>query len=198
MKLAQGEYVALENIENLYSSSPFVTQLYVHGDSLQSYVIAVLIPDPVQLAAVASNVWRIPVSDKDLGMLDKAASDAQVREAVLGMLNKQGKVAGLAGFEMIKRVFITNELLTVENGCLTPTLKIKRLVSLLLPSSIWRDNAERVRVAGRTCTTGSRTSWTRCMRLASRMGTASPSSSFDIFFVCCIPVYLVIAWMGMY
>ena len=31
-------------------------------------------------------------------------------------------------FETIKRIHISNELLTVDNGCLTPTLKLKRFV----------------------------------------------------------------------
>lgn len=34
-KLAQGEYIAPEKIENIYTRSDAVAQLFVHGDSLQ-------------------------------------------------------------------------------------------------------------------------------------------------------------------
>lgn len=44
-KLAQGEYIAPEKLENVYIQSPFIQQLYVHGDSLQSFLVAVIIPD---------------------------------------------------------------------------------------------------------------------------------------------------------
>ena len=78
MKLSQGEYVALERVEALYSGCPIIAQVYVHGDSLQSYLLGVVIPDPVQLAAVASGVWGTPVSDKDQAALDRAIKDAKV------------------------------------------------------------------------------------------------------------------------
>lgn len=126
MKLAQGEYVALERVESMYSSCPLVAQLYVHGDSLQSYLVGLVIPDPVQLAAVASKVWGTQVSPSDRGALDRAAVDPKVHKEVMRALDKVAKSAGLKGFEMIKRVHISNDLLTVDNGCLTPTLKIKR------------------------------------------------------------------------
>ncbi len=44
-KLAQGEFVAPEWLENLYvNSSPLVSQMYIYGNSLQTNVIAVVIP----------------------------------------------------------------------------------------------------------------------------------------------------------
>ena len=97
MKLAQGEYVALERVESLYNASPVVAQLYVHGDSLQSYLLGVIVPDPVQLADIASKVWGQQVSDKDLQGLQRAAQDPKVKDAILRALNKQAKIAGLQG-----------------------------------------------------------------------------------------------------
>lgn len=35
-KLAQGEYIAPERIENIYIQSDPVAQIFVHGDSLQA------------------------------------------------------------------------------------------------------------------------------------------------------------------
>lgn len=97
MKLSQGEYVALERVESLYNACPVVAQLYVHGDSLQSYLIGVVVPDPAQLAAIAAKVWGTPVSEKDPQALEKAARDPKVVDAVLQALNRQARLAGLQG-----------------------------------------------------------------------------------------------------
>ena len=126
MKLSQGEYVALEKIENVYATCPVVQQIMVHGDSMQSYLVAIVVPDPVQLAKIASRVWKKPVSEADLATLDEAAKDEKVVEAILDVLKKDGVKYGLKGYEFVKRMFVTNELFSVENGCLTPTLKVRR------------------------------------------------------------------------
>ena len=97
MKLSQGEYVALERIENVYAACPIVQQIYVHGDSLQSYLLAIVIPDPVVLAKVASEVWKKRVSETDLRVLDQAVKDKEVAKAVLDMLTKAGARYGLKG-----------------------------------------------------------------------------------------------------
>jgi fatty acid CoA ligase FadD9 len=43
-KLAQGEYVAPSRLENIYMKSPFIEQIFIHGDMLQSYLLAIILP----------------------------------------------------------------------------------------------------------------------------------------------------------
>ncbi|TFY82291.1 hypothetical protein EWM64_g1722 [Hericium alpestre] len=126
MKLAQGEYVALEKIENMYSSLPLVAQMYVHGDSLQAYLIGVIAPDPVQFAQLASRVHGMEVKAEDMEALDKLTRDQRVVDAVLEELTKEGRKNKLKGFEMVKRIHISMSPFSVEDNTMTPTLKIRR------------------------------------------------------------------------
>lgn len=54
-KLSQGEYVAAEKIENIYVKSPFIAQCFVYGDSLQSYLVGIIVPDQEYLLRWAKN-----------------------------------------------------------------------------------------------------------------------------------------------
>ena len=53
-------------------------------------------------------------------------ADPKVVQSVLFDLVKLGKSRGLNGVEMVRSVFLTEELFSVENGLLTPTFKVKR------------------------------------------------------------------------
>ena len=44
-KLSNGEYIAPEKLENVYSNSPQIAQIYVHGDSDQPHAVAIVVPD---------------------------------------------------------------------------------------------------------------------------------------------------------
>lgn len=60
-KLSQGEYVAPEKLENMFVTSGFILQLFVHGDSLQSELVMIVVPEPefcVKKAIEAKVSWR--------------------------------------------------------------------------------------------------------------------------------------------
>lgn len=98
MKLSQGEYVALEKIENLYSNTSLINQLYVHGESLQSYLVAVLVPDLIQFAAVVSELSGKKIAPEDVRTLSAACEDERVVGHILSLLTKVAKDNGLKGF----------------------------------------------------------------------------------------------------
>ncbi|KAG8782887.1 hypothetical protein FRC15_006113 [Serendipita sp. 397] len=126
MKLSQGEYVALEKIENTYTSHPIVQQLYVHGDSLQSYLLGVLVPEFPVLADLIHKTLHIRVSAEDLPKLKECVADPKVQKAIQDALNAQAKHHKLKGFEFVKKIHVTFEPFTVDNNMLTPTFKIRR------------------------------------------------------------------------
>ena len=48
-KLSQGEYIAPDKIENKLAQSIYIAQLFVYGDSLQHFLVAVVVPDKPML-----------------------------------------------------------------------------------------------------------------------------------------------------
>lgn len=120
-KLAQGEYIAPEKIENIYQRSQFVAQCFVHGDSYNSSLVVVVVVDPETLPAWAKG-RGIEYADD----LERLAGDPAVRAAVQADLDAIGREAKLRGFEFAKAVHLVAEPFTVENGLLTPTFKVKR------------------------------------------------------------------------
>ncbi|TSQ35263.1 Long-chain-fatty-acid--CoA ligase 1 [Bagarius yarrelli] len=118
-KLAQGEYIAPEKIENIYIRSEAVVQAFVHGDSLQACLVAILVPDPDFLPGWASKRgFR--------GSYEELCNNKDVKNAILEEILKLGKENGLKSFEQVKDIALHTELFSIQNGLLTPTLKAKR------------------------------------------------------------------------
>ncbi|XP_041271487.1 long-chain-fatty-acid--CoA ligase 5 [Onychostruthus taczanowskii] len=118
-KLAQGEYIAPEKIENVYIRSTTVAQVFVHGESLRSYLIGIVVPDAEMLPEFAA---KLGVK----GSFEELCKNPAVKKAILDDMIRLGREAGLKSFEQVKDLYIHTELFSVENGLLTPTLKAKR------------------------------------------------------------------------
>jgi long-chain acyl-CoA synthetase len=91
------------------------------GDSRQSYCLALVIPDPEYLLPWAKE-QGLAHSDS----LESLCKDPAVKDMLLKSIKTQGKAAGLFGFEIPKKIFLSHEVMTPENGLLTPSLKTKR------------------------------------------------------------------------
>uniref|UniRef100_A0A8C5EWA5 Arachidonate--CoA ligase n=1 Tax=Gouania willdenowi TaxID=441366 RepID=A0A8C5EWA5_GOUWI len=118
-KLAQGEYIAPEKIETVYNRSDPVAQIFVHGDSLQAFLVAVVVPDPDFLP-----IWAKKKGFE--GSYSELCSNQDVKKAILEDILNLGKGAGLKSFEQVRDITLITEMFSVQNGLLTPTLKAKR------------------------------------------------------------------------
>ncbi|XP_040604585.1 long-chain-fatty-acid--CoA ligase 6 isoform X1 [Mesocricetus auratus] len=118
-KLAQGEYVAPEKIENIYIRSEPVAQIYVHGDSLKAFLVGIVVPDPEVMPSWAQK--------KGIeGTYQELCTNKELKKAILEDLVMLGKESGLYSFEQVKAIYIHSDMFSVQNGLLTPTLKAKR------------------------------------------------------------------------
>ncbi|KAL7582954.1 hypothetical protein Lser_V15G46307 [Lactuca serriola] len=119
-KLAQGEYIAPDKIENVYAKCRFISQSFIYGDSFNSSLVAIISVDPDVMKDWAASQG---IKYNDLGQL---CNDPRAKAAVLGEMDVVAREAQLRGFEFAKAVTLVAEPFSVENGLLTPTFKVKR------------------------------------------------------------------------
>ncbi|NXH92022.1 ACSL1 ligase, partial [Edolisoma coerulescens] len=118
-KLAQGEYIAPEKIENVYMRCEALAQVFVHGESLQAFLVAIVVPDPDTL-----HNWAKKRGVE--GSYQELCKNKDVKKYILEDMMRVGKESGLKSFEQVKDIFLHTEMFSIENGLLTPTLKAKR------------------------------------------------------------------------
>jgi len=118
-KLSQGEYIVPEKIENIYIRSPYVEQIFVHGESLKSCIVAIIVPD-VEVIKRWASANGIP------GTLTVLCNNPDVKNLILNDILRHGKEAGLKSFEQVKDIYLHPDPFSIQNGLLTPTLKSKR------------------------------------------------------------------------
>ncbi|KAJ2077408.1 medium-chain fatty acid-CoA ligase faa2 [Coemansia sp. RSA 988] len=130
IKLSQGEYVAVEHLETVYSRHKLLQNIFVHGDSLQSTLVAVVVPDPETFLPWARKISGSGIHGNNKhahASLEDLCKDEQVVGALLVELRKLGREANLQGFEIIRGIHCEPVPFDIEsNGLLTSTFKLKR------------------------------------------------------------------------
>ena len=115
---AGGKNLTPANIENDLKQSPFISQAVMHGDR-RPYPVALITLDPEEILPWAAE-QGLPEDVEQLADAD------QVVALVQSEVDRAN--ANYAPVEQIKRFAILTRDLSIEDGELTPTLKVKRTV----------------------------------------------------------------------
>lgn len=128
-KLAQGEYVTPEKVENSYlSANSVLSQAFAHGDSLRHFLVGII------------GVEEEPIKDFLVKKCDTARAGLGTQEAILDEINKRENrvklleqlnknTKGLFGFEQLQNIYIEFEPLRLERDVVTATMKIRRPIA---------------------------------------------------------------------
>jgi long-chain acyl-CoA synthetase len=115
-KLETGKYVSPAPLEEELQLSPFIANALVYGDN-RPYNVALIVPDRALLEE-----WA-----EERGVELGRVSD---NEAVLRLIEDEVRAhsSSFKSFEIPKRIALVDDDFTVDNGLLTPTLKLKRRI----------------------------------------------------------------------
>lgn len=120
MKLQLGEYISLGKVESELQTCAIVDNCCIYGDSMQNYVVALVIPDKVRLEVMAEKLGLTGLSHTEL------CNNKDITGAVLRELHLHGKRVGLQKFELPGAVTLIDDLWTPESGLVTAAFKLKR------------------------------------------------------------------------
>ncbi len=117
IKTSGGKYVAPSRVEAAIRRSPLVGQCFVIGDG-HPFPIALIVPN-----------WAAIRGEIGIGENVSTAAIA-ARHDVRDFMQREvaAKTADLASFEQIRRIALLPRDLTIEDGDLSPTMKIRRRV----------------------------------------------------------------------
>ena len=118
IKTSGGKYVAPQKIEIVFKAvCPYASQIVVHGDR-RNYVTALITLDPDAMETWAEQHNHSGKSYEELVVL------REIRDMVQGYVDELN--ARLERWETIKKFEILQHDLTVEDGDMTPSMKVKR------------------------------------------------------------------------
>ena len=116
---AGGKNVAPQPIERLLKASPVLLNAVVLGDK-RPYLCALVVPNPEKITDHARD------QGLSFGSYGELLQSPRIREFLMNAVEKS--TAGLASFEKVRKVIPVEKDFSIEDGELTPTLKVKRRI----------------------------------------------------------------------
>ncbi|CAN6700111.1 unnamed protein product [Malus baccata var. baccata] len=119
IKLSQGEYVALEYLENVYGVASIIEDIWVYGNSFKSMIVAVVVPEEE-----TAKKWAY--LNGHMGSFSDLCSLDQLKDHIMAELKLIAERNKLSGFQYIKGIIIEPRPFDIERDLVTATLKKKR------------------------------------------------------------------------
>ena len=116
-KLSQGEYIIPAKLESVYVKSNFIQQIMIYGNSTMNYILAIICPDKQHCAR------ELDITEEEL---IKDEENPKLKKLILNDLDRLAIEANFNGLEKVKFILLTFEGFTIQNECMTPTMKIVR------------------------------------------------------------------------
>ncbi len=113
-----GDNLSPARLEGRLTLQPEIAQAMVFGDR-RPHLVALIVPDDGWLKTWARGAGKSP----DLAAL---AADPDFRKEIAAIIDRAN--AGVSAIEKVRRFVVAPEPFTIENGQLTPTMKIRRHV----------------------------------------------------------------------
>ncbi|TDX87076.1 AMP-dependent synthetase/ligase [Epilithonimonas xixisoli] len=117
-KTSGGKFVAPQVIENLAKASKFIEQIMVVGDG-EKMPCAIVQPD-FAYAKNWAELHNVKISDSHKEIAANPAVKSRIEKEIEKINQHLGK------WEQIKKIELTPKVWTIDDGLLTPTLKLKR------------------------------------------------------------------------
>ncbi|MGB0678390.1 MAG: AMP-dependent synthetase/ligase [Polyangiales bacterium] len=118
-KLENGKYVAPVPLEDKLRLAPLIANIMIYGDN-RPYNVALVVPD-----FAALNTWA-ETAGIDARPPASMCADPRVQRRMLDEINAHAD--DFRGFERVRKIHLLSADFSIEDGTLTPSLKVKRRV----------------------------------------------------------------------
>jgi len=141
-KTSMGEYIASEKLETQYISTDGVGQIWIYGNSFKSFIVSIIVPDPLYIQPILKDkgIWKddgkslMPATDEYNTKFETLCKQPETYKIIKDIIKTNLKKSenGLKKFELIKDFELELKIdkllqgFSVENGLATPTFKLKR------------------------------------------------------------------------
>ena len=124
-KLNQGEFLAPERIQIILSNSKYINQIFIHGESLYSFAVALVFPELKECIKFLKENKKMGDIDYDKINLNDLSKNKIMEKEIVKDCDIIGRKQDLKGFELPKKIRIITEPFSLQNNLITPTLKLK-------------------------------------------------------------------------